>query len=123
MTNTENTSPAMPHNPEPWWLDDYGFIASGSGDTYCTVADPHCRPTADYGDENEANGHRIVAAVNACKGISTEALHQGVIAEMIEVLQQVARILRTDSMNYGDNKNILLTNCRNAISRATGRVA
>jgi hypothetical protein len=87
MTKTDDTQQAATHTPEPWWIDDDGFIAAGSGDTYCTVADPHCRPTADCGEENDANARRIVAAVNACEGLSTEALEQGVVAELLEALQ------------------------------------
>ena len=26
------------YTPGPWWIDDDGLIASGTGDTYCTVA-------------------------------------------------------------------------------------
>jgi hypothetical protein len=52
------------HTPLPWWIDDDGFIAAGSGDDYQTVADPHCRPTVDYGDENGANADFIINACN-----------------------------------------------------------
>ena len=37
--------------------------------------------------EQEANAHRIVASVNACAGIPTEALEAGVIAELVEALE------------------------------------
>jgi hypothetical protein len=86
MTDTDQTQPATSHSPEPWWIDDEGFIAAGSGEPYATVADPQCRPTADCGEENEANGRRIVAAVNACRGLSTGALEQGVVGELREAL-------------------------------------
>lgn len=48
------------HTPGPWWLDDDGFVASGSGDTYATVADPHCGDR-DI-DERESNARLIAAA-------------------------------------------------------------
>ena len=48
------------HTPGPWWLDDDGFIASGDGDTYETIADPHCSDL-DI-DEREANASLIAAA-------------------------------------------------------------
>jgi len=35
-------------------------------------------------EECDANARRIVAAVNACEGIATSALEQGVVAEMLE---------------------------------------
>jgi hypothetical protein len=88
MTNCDDTKRAEEHTPEPWWIDDDGFIAAGAADSYCTVADPHCRPTAGYGDENEANARRIVAAVNACQGLATEALEHGVVAELRQVLAE-----------------------------------
>ena len=47
------------HTPGPWWFDD-GFIASGNGETYVTVADPHCNEQ-DI-DEREANARLIAAA-------------------------------------------------------------
>lgn len=40
--------------PEPWWRDDDGFIAAGSGDTYVTIADFDCSKDIDV-DEREAN--------------------------------------------------------------------
>ncbi len=42
----------------------------------------------------EANAFRIVAAVNACAGISTEALEQGVVKELVEACQKAADLLR-----------------------------
>ncbi len=35
-------------------------------------------------EEMEANGRRIVAAVNACEGISTKALEEGVVKDLLE---------------------------------------
>lgn len=49
------------HTPGPWWRDDDGFIASGSGDTYLTVASPNCSNDIDI-DEREANANLIAAA-------------------------------------------------------------
>ena len=49
------------HTPGPWWLDDDGFIASGSRDTYEIIADPHCCSDIDI-DEREANANLIAAA-------------------------------------------------------------
>ena len=57
--------PDPAHTPLPWWIDDDGFIAAGSGDDYQTVADPHCRPTVDCGDENGANAAFIISACNS----------------------------------------------------------
>ena len=48
------------HTPGPWWRDDDGFIASGSDETYITVASPNCSEDIDI-DEREANA-RLMAA-------------------------------------------------------------
>ena len=48
------------HTPGPWWIDDDGFVASGNGDTYTTIADPHCG-NQDI-DEREANARLIAKA-------------------------------------------------------------
>lgn len=48
------------HTPGPWWIDDDGFVASGNGETYVTVADSHCN-NQDI-DEREANARLIAAA-------------------------------------------------------------
>jgi hypothetical protein len=101
MTHADNTLAASKHTPEPWWLDDDGFIAAGSGDTYCTVVDPHCRPTDNYSEENEANARRIVAAVNACQGISTKALEQGVIGQLVEALDYLLQQTVDMDLKYG----------------------
>ena len=37
--------------------------------------------------ETEANARRIVAAVNACEGLSTEALELGILTELRDALQ------------------------------------
>jgi hypothetical protein len=63
MNDELNKSPPQ-HTPVPYWVDDDGFIAAGHGDDYQTVADPHCRPTVDYGEENDANAVFIVRACN-----------------------------------------------------------
>lgn len=49
------------HTPGPWWRDDDGFIASGHGDTYVTVADANCNISIDIA-EREANTTLIAAA-------------------------------------------------------------
>lgn len=42
------------HTPGPWWIDDDGFVAAGSGDTYATIADFDCSGDIDP-CEREAN--------------------------------------------------------------------
>ena len=45
----------------------------------------------DEGIPNHADAYRIVAAVNACEGISTEALEAGVVADILDALQEFCR--------------------------------
>lgn len=51
------------HTPLPFWRDDDGFIASGSDDTYTTVADTNVNKL-DI-DEREANTDFIIRACNS----------------------------------------------------------
>lgn len=48
------------HTQGPWWRDDDGFIAAGSGETYVMIADGDCSDL-DI-DEREANKRLIAAA-------------------------------------------------------------
>ena len=67
----------MEHTPEPWKLNYLGSCAAGVGietedDEVVSVTCSSCQ-----GDDERlsaANARRIVACVNACAGISTEAL-------------------------------------------------
>ena len=61
------------HTPGPWWIDDDGFVASGNGETYVTVADPHCN-NQDI-DEREANA-RLIAKAPDLKAALAWALDQ-----------------------------------------------
>ena len=48
------------HTPGPWWCDDHGFIAAGSGETYVTIADPNC--THDLAIEERVANTLLIAA-------------------------------------------------------------
>lgn len=90
------------HTPGPWWLDDDGFIASGNGDTYETIADPHCSDL-DI-DEREANARLIAAAPELL-----EALEE--LVEQCETAQGLS------DYNYG---KFDLVHALKAISKARG---
>lgn len=64
----------MSHTKEPWYASDedgnWRVMAADENGGY-TLADM-------CSDDQEANGRRIVACVNACEGISTESLERGV---------------------------------------------
>ena len=49
------------HTAGPYWRDDDGFIAAGSGDTYVTLADCDCTHDIDI-CEREANKQLFIAA-------------------------------------------------------------
>jgi hypothetical protein len=71
-----NTQPQ--HTPEPWvktWPEHRPVIASGN--------------TGLAIEFNEPNIDRAAACVNACKGIPTEALESGVIAEMLSLVRDI----------------------------------
>ncbi len=60
---------------------------------------PHFLLTTEnelYGEDTEENRElvrRVHACVNACQGISTEELEQGIIADMRRVLAEVIPVL------------------------------
>ena len=76
--------------PEPWVVSDAlgGVRDIYSGDRLVARALYH------IGSEDralvEANAHRIVATVNACAGISTEALEGGVVKQLVWALKGIA---------------------------------
>jgi len=89
------------HTPEPWevtcgdderdWVRFFPFIEAKE---YTVVGNEGM-----YGEReiDLANARRIVAAVNACEGISTEALEDGVVKEMREALEFFINICDTGS--------------------------
>jgi hypothetical protein len=97
--NDRHYTPDAPHNPAPWdcdgmtqWyatpdetdvIDLIEIRAQVTEASWNTVAFVEATwPGA------QANARRIAAAVNACEGISTEAIEAGVLQEMREVLEQ-----------------------------------
>jgi hypothetical protein len=93
MTNTDQTPPAPKHTPAPWRVSRRPIVNTCNveikhGDDLVAVA--ACR-TWGYGAvadkaESQANARRIIAAVNACEGIATSALEQGVVRDLHEAL-------------------------------------
>ena len=59
-------------------------IYSKEGDDILAVADEFCIPT----DIAKANALRLAACWNACQNIPTEAIEQGVVAELIEACEE-----------------------------------
>jgi hypothetical protein len=101
MTNTDDTQPSTAHSPEPWHVeplqaDHGGSIAICNREQGILAVIPPLNED-DEPDESttlrhpcdEANARRICAAVNGCQGISTEALEQGVVRELLEALRDL----------------------------------
>jgi hypothetical protein len=79
------------HSPEPWRIagdtsiGPQGIgIMSADDEAVAVVLGPIVRP---IDERTREDARRIVASVNAMRGIPTEALETGVIAELREALQ------------------------------------
>ena len=82
----------MAYTPEPWVQHDadycpdeiwgaLDYVDNGvRGQLVCTLAD---------NDRLEANARRIVAAVNACAGIPTDALEAGAVADLLAACESI----------------------------------
>jgi hypothetical protein len=87
MTNSNESKPAAPHTPEPWRVDG---LADNQTQLWVWTPD---RPIANIRlgndpDTDRANARRIVAAVNACKGLPVQALEEGVVTDMLAALRE-----------------------------------
>ena len=100
MPYTDDSTRAASHTPEPWDCDRATTMyATPDESDAITMIEVRANVTHDGWDTvafieaiwpgARANALRIVAAVNACKGISTEALEQGVITELQQCLISV----------------------------------
>lgn len=83
------------HTPEPWHYEmEYRITTIFAPDqTGANPSGPYIAEIdgQDVGrfipdEQHEANARRICAAVNACQGISTEALERGAVAELWHIL-------------------------------------
>jgi hypothetical protein len=83
MTNTDDTKQATAHTPEPWYVQPSDY----PGGLLIKPIPGQVVAQCDQVPEMEANARRICAAVNACKGISTGALEQGVIQKLLADLE------------------------------------
>ena len=99
------------HTKEPWKVSDahktliaavseigVHFRAIASVDTCNKGNDEY---TNSIVDENKANAARIVACVNACAGISNEALESGLIGELVVALENIIVLVENDVNDYG----------------------
>src|SRR5690349_9702029 len=91
MKHSDQTESTVPHTPEPWNYDMDFIVASDPTGQHPDIYIAEIAHSDDEGriapyDQHQANSSRIVAAVNACAGIPTEALEQGIVAELLQQL-------------------------------------
>jgi len=85
---SEEAADATAHTAEPWHVPPGTPVAIFAADARTLrVGIAIMEPLAPR-DVQLANARRICAAVNDCKGISTESLERGVIAELMAALQE-----------------------------------
>jgi hypothetical protein len=117
MTDTDHIPPVLAHTPGPWHVHNHVHVHGAAGQRIASVK-------GEFGDPaKSANANRIVAAVNACQGIGTEALEQGVIGDLLEALERLVY----DASGNQDNPMIrvktvaTIEQARVIIAKATGR--
>jgi hypothetical protein len=115
------------HTPEPWFVQSSDY----PGGLLRKPIPGQVVAQCDQVPEMKANARRICAAVNACKGISTKALNQGVIADLRHVLAE--RLTASGDLDaaidgvtdqFDDERNALDAAYRAAeavLAKATGR--
>ena len=69
---------------EKWYLNGQPSIVGQNGAGFAVALMAPWGPAVnDSVDKREANARRIVACVNACAGIPTEAIEAGVVGELV----------------------------------------
>jgi hypothetical protein len=97
------------HTSGPWWVDDNGFIASGSGDDYKTIADPRCMEPRGNEAEIDANADLIAAAPDLL-----DALH-----DLMDQLEGVGIAIEDqDSGQWHGAEGLSFAKARAAIAKA-----
>jgi len=87
----------MKHTKEPWHVMEKGFgVNNGNANPIVYANDDKLRYVCKCADwlniittDNLANAQRIVKCINACAGITDEALDAGVVRGCIEVARIV----------------------------------
>ncbi len=78
------------HSPEPWEVGD------DAGEPWI-MADGHRSVVHSLGAVDEADARRIVACVNACARIPTEALEEGFIEKALRGLKSYVDASKADA--------------------------
>jgi hypothetical protein len=140
MTKTDDTQQTTAHTPEPWNCDGRTTLyATPNESGEMTMIEINANVTEAGWDTvafieaiwpgAQANARRIIAAVNACEGIGTEALEHGIVQELLERIRVVAELRRKwrsqdeaetiDSIEYMDGLDALELDV--LIAKVTGR--
>jgi hypothetical protein len=103
LSITDRLPPEMRPTPGPWEHGDNGIIYGqcGQDDVEATfvcdvIEDTAMQALGMLSSVEAANARRIVAAVNACAGIPTDALEQGVVRELLQALAALYNWLTPD---------------------------
>ena len=72
----------MTYTKAPWGVDDIGGLIGIRNKTNCAIATTGVNSLP----QNQIDAERIVACVNACKGITNEALEKGILDDAIALV-------------------------------------
>jgi hypothetical protein len=111
MPSEEDTVPKS-HTPEPWYVQPSDY----PGGLLIKPIPGQVVAQCDQVPEMEANARRIVAAVNACARISTEALEQNAVQTLLEATEAAWRRSANHEKLPVQQRNQLCA----AIAKATG---
>ena len=100
MKCTKNTHQRTSHTPGLWRFDMDCFVShivapDPTGENPCGSYITEIANGEDVGrfatyEQHEANARRICAAVNACQGISTEALEGNAVSNVLKTLRLIS---------------------------------
>lgn len=130
--NLHHSKTEIEYTPEPWSLDWSFIVAPDPNGIYPDIyiaeiaeEDSSEPPRIATPEMQAANGRRIVAAINACAKIPTETLEQGIIEELLYLLD-CARIELEEWLSAfpqgSDQSPQILALIRTALARIQGGV-
>ncbi|HEY7330676.1 MAG TPA: hypothetical protein VH592_23755 [Gemmataceae bacterium] len=90
----QKTTTTASHTPEPWDYDTGFIVAPDPAGEHPDIYIAEIAHSDDEGriapyEQHEANARRICAAVNACRGITTDSLERGVVADLRHILDEL----------------------------------
>jgi hypothetical protein len=130
MTKIHDIKQTAMHTPEPWNCDGRTTLyATPDESGEMTMIEVNANVTNDGWDTvafieaiwpgARANARRICAAVNACMGIDTEALEQGIVGELLDALQGCLFALDKNLDGCGPSKTQTIAAATAAIAKAS----